>query len=208
MAPPRRSRKSFRKALNPSQANISSMIQKALVKNAEHKFFDTVVTNNPNATYVINALTQNIIQGTGGAQRIGDNIRLISLTYKARYDIISGTNTDVRVIIVLDKMNVGIAPVVGDLLVNTSITSTYSAQQIKEKRFTVIYDRIANINNAGRNSLIVQKTFKLNNVVEYNGTANATADNGKNSMWLFTVSTEPTNVPTLKADCQVMFIDV
>lgn len=196
------------KGSQPSKSQISNMIMRAIDRRAEHKYIDTVVGVNVGTGWNINAITQGIVQGLLGSMRIGDNIRLLRVTMNARYDVGAGTATDIRVVLVLDKMNVGVAPVYTDLFVNTNITSAYSVQQIKEKRFTILYDKLSFVNNVGRNSLIIQKSIPLNHLVEYNATAGSAGDNGKNSMWLFLLSTDNTNKPGFNSDLQVEYTDI
>lgn len=187
---------------------MSAVVHRYMRRRAEHKFFDSTVSETIGTTLDINAISQPIIQGTGGGQRTGDNITYIDLTMVYRIDINSAaTTTDVRLIVVLDKQNNGVAPVIGDLLVNSNLTATYSAQQIKAKRFTILLDEIYNVTTGGIAAVTKRKVIPLNATAAYNGTTDATASNGKNSMWMFAVSTDNTNKPGFNMDYQIRFTD-
>lgn len=188
--------------------NISRIVQRAIIRQSEQKFFDSTVSRSVGSSYTVNALTQDIIQGIGGGSRVGDNIRYKSLNINFRFDNNSSSPVnDVRVVIVLDKFNVGVAPVPSDLFVNTNLTATYSAQQLKSKRFTILFDKMFSLNNAGDSSAVVQKTIMLNQVASYNNVASTTNANGKNSMWLFMVGADNTNQAGMNGDFMVLFTD-
>lgn len=190
-----------------NKANMRVEIQRYMRRNAEHKFFDSTVASAVGTGYNILALSQPIIQGVGGGARVGDNITYIDLTMIYRIDIGNGSNTDVRFIVVLDKQNNGVAPVVGDLLVNTGFTSTYSAQQIKEKRFNILWDVVYNVTSGGVGGITKKVVIPLVQKAEFNDPTNVVGANGKNSMWLFMVSTDNTNKPGFNMDFQIRFTD-
>lgn len=201
--------KNKKRGSSSKAVSVQRQIDRALSRRAERKFFDSTVSSLIGVSYGVFALSQPIIQGIGGGQRIGDNIEYRNLYASFRVDInVAALATDIRIIIVLDKMNVGIAPVIGDFLVNTGLTSTYSALQIKEKRFTIVYDKLANITLGGVSSFMVQKVFNLRQKVTYSATTNVVGANGKNSMWLFVVSDQGVNLPGFNMDFQIEFTDL
>lgn len=191
------------------RSSVAAEVERVLRRRAERKFFDSTVGVNVGTTYSVLALSQSIVQGTGGGQRIGDNISYLRLHCSFRVDCnITATVNDLRIIVVLDKMNNGVAPVVGDLLIGTSLTSTYSAAQIKEKRFTILYDKLANVTTGGRSSFMQQRVIPLNQTASYLGTTNVVGANGKNSMWIFLVSDNNTNQPGFNMDFQIEYTDL
>lgn len=187
---------------------MNNVVNRYMRRRAEHKFFDSTVSETIGTTFDVNAITQPIIQGIGGGQRTGDNITYLDLTMVYRIDInSSATTTDIRLVVVLDKQNNGVAPISSDLFVNSGLTATYSAQQIKAKRFTILLDEIYNVTAGGIAAITKKKVIPLNATAAYLGTTDAAASNGKNSMWMFSVSTDNTNKPGFNMDYQVRFVD-
>jgi len=202
---PRRISKKNKKSAN----HIGQQIQKYLRKHAERKFFDTTVSSAVDITWDITTMSQTIVQGIGGGQRIGDNITYVNLTMIGRFTINPAAITsDCRMVVVLDKMNVGVAPVYSDLFINNGVDSTYSVQQIKEKRFNILYDKSFPLNINGIAAHMFHKKIKLNQTVEYNATTNVVGANGKNSMWIFYINDNGASKPSLNIDFQIEYTDV
>jgi len=190
-----------------SKQQLKQMVNSMLASRIEKKFFDSTVSQNVGTSWYIATLTQDIIQGTGGGQRIGDNIKYADLWANYRIGIGAGTATDIRIVIALDSMCNGVAPVYTDLFVNSNLTSTYSAQQIKENRFKIIYDYTGFVAVGGKNDIVMQRHFKLSNVCSFLATTSVAGANGRNSMWLFLISSENTNKPGFNMDFQVRYTD-
>jgi hypothetical protein len=215
MAPTRRSRVSFRKAnLNASGSrnqNISRMIQRALDRNLELKVTDFVIGQSTGTTPTFLALTQPIVEGIVGTQRIGDNIRLKKVSLRFFVTVSNSSvnrTTQFRFILFLDKQNVGVLPTIGELLANgADLTSGYSTEQIKEKRFHILYDRDQVLSLTGPSGVSVQKEFRLNNTVYYRGTTNAVASNGKNSLYCCFFSDDNTFPPSINANVEILYTD-
>lgn len=202
--------KRARVVLRRKQPSVGLQIQRYLRKHAERKFFDSTVSQTTNTTWDVNALSQPIVQGVGGGNRIGDNITYTSLLVKGRYQInplAAASGTNMRLVIVLDKMNDGIAPIFSDLFVNNGMDSTYSPQQIKEKRFTILHDKVSNVAVGGITTITMNLRIALRQTAAYNATTNVVGANGKNSMWLFSAA-DDANKPSLNMNFQIEFTDI
>lgn len=190
------------------KSSVPQQIQKYLRKNAERKFFDTTVSSAVDITWDVTTLSQTIVQGIGGGQRIGDNITYVALTMIGRFTINpAAAVSNCRMVVVLDKMNDGIAPIYSDLFINNGIDSTYSVQQIKEKRFTILLDKSYALNLQGIAAHMFNHRMPLNQKVEYNATTSVVGANGKNSMWIFYINDNGANKPSLNIDYQIEFTD-
>lgn len=191
------------------RSQVAQEFVKLLRRKSEPKFYDSTISATVGNTYGVYALSQPIVQGIGGGQRVGDNISYLDLTMIYRVDINLNTTivNNIRIIVFLDKMNDGVVPVVSDLLVNATITSTYSPQQIKEKRFTILHDAIHNVAIGGITSISERRKITLNQVCSYLAATNVNGANGKNSMWAFLIGTDGTNMSSFNMDFQIRFID-
>jgi len=200
-------RKKLRGGNNQS---IASIVHKIIRNEAENKLIDDTISLTNGTTPGISSLSQVIIQGTGGAQRIGDNIRWKALNYCFRIETNTLTTNScvVRVLIVLDKFNVGVAPTITDVLVTSSIQSVYSTEQVKSKRFTILHDKMYGLSQGGPANVVVQRKHKLDAISFYNGTTNVVGANGKNSIWLWQWSTDNTNPPSFNMEFQLNWTDV
>jgi hypothetical protein len=188
--------------------NIGPQIQKYLRKHAERKFFETVASQLINITWDIIPLSQNIIQGISGGQRVGDNITYVMLRNVGRITANSTASVcNVRYVIVLDKMNDSVAPVYSDLFLTNAMDSTYSPEQIKAKRFTILMDKSYALNTAGVAAHMFNLKIPLNQTATFNAATSTTAANGKNSMWLFVIADNGANKASLNSNFSIEFID-
>lgn len=191
---------------NPS---VALQVQKYLRKHAERKFFEHALSTLVDVTWGIDAVSQPIIQSITGGGRIGDSITYVNLRIVGRITANATASVcNFRLVVVLDKMNNGVAPVYTDLMLDNSIDSTYDVEQIKTKRFTILLDKSYALNTAGVAAHMWNQTIRLNQTAFYLGATNATASNGKNSMWAFYVSDNSANKASLNCNFQIEFTDV
>lgn len=192
-----------------SNTSVATQVQKYLLKHAEHKFHSVTVSSAFATTWTVSGITQSLVQGISGTERIGDNIRYFCVRQFGRVTVnTTASFANCRVILVLDKMSDSVAPVVGDLLNSNTVDSTYSAEQIKSKRFTILFDESYALNTQGVGAHMFNRTLNMNQTATYNGITNAVASNGKNSMWLFYVNDNGANVPSMNCNFQVEFTDL
>lgn len=170
-------------------------------KFGEWKYSDTQVNQDLNTTagYI---LLNGLVPGTAATQRIGQNVSIKSIEVKLRMQVTPATGVDqfVRVIIALDRQPNAAAPVIGDLLIGTSVTAPRNLNN--RKRFKILMDKPyamgGILNGAGTGSQtpnlrMLKKYIKFKRpiVTEYNtGNAGTVADIASNSLYLFTLGTE------------------
>jgi len=195
------------------KTEIATEVRRVLLKQQERKFLSTVTagfsTTTPPAFF---AISQPIIQGTGGAQRIGDIIRLKKLVVNmtiSQDPAVSALETYVRSIIFLDKQNNGTVPAGTDILDIVTITSAFSPEQQKEKRFHIIADWVDILDKTVNTGRQHKRVYKLDNDCYYNGVTSVTGANGKNSLWymVFSQGIGGGTLPIVDFDMQVHFTD-
>jgi len=205
MAPKRNGKKAKR---GGNSQSVAAQIRKYIRDRFEHKFFETVVSQLVDITWDIVPISQLIIQGITGAQRIGDNISYIMLRVVGRLTANTTANVcNTRFVLVLDKMNDSVAPAYSDLFLTNGLDSTYSPEQIKSKRFTILIDKSYALNTNGIAAHMFNLTMPLNQTASYNGATSATASNGKNSMWLFVIADNGANKCSINCNFSIEFID-
>lgn len=194
---------------NKRSSSIANQIQKYIRKHAERKFFEHVESAVVNITWTISPCSQPIIQGITGGARVGDNITYAALRMVGRVTAnASASVSNFRIVVVLDKMNDGIVPLYTDLFLSNGIDATYSPEQIKSKRFTILHDESYALNTAGIACHMWNRVIRMNQTATFNDATNVTAANGKNSMWIFYITDNSVNKPSLNCNFQMEFTDI
>lgn len=133
----------------------------------------------------VGPLTQQIIEGVGVNQRIGDEIFAKEL--RLNLSILGGvgsTQSFHRFIIFQDMQNTGVLPTVGNVLDAGLYNSTYAILFNQQGRFKILYDKMFGIvAGANSNATHVQIKLKPSKRIQYNGATSATAANGPGSIW-------------------------
>jgi hypothetical protein len=153
----------------------------------EIKYLNDSLAATLSATPSIFPVTQTIIQDTTGTGRIGDDIILKKLIIKIRADMNQG-NTVLsnawRFILFADMQGNGANPVAADVISGTTVTSLYSLEVVKEKRFKIYYDHVYELSLNGQAGMTIEKTFNLNQPVYYQDTTNVATASGKGALYL------------------------
>jgi hypothetical protein len=189
-------------------AEVRKIVNSVLARRTEMKYNITSFgTAGIGVAGVVTPITQNVIQGDQVNQRSGNAIFLhkVDLILSA----ISGLQCAFRVIIFVDKRNVGTLPIVAEVLDAARPTSPYDIVSTVNNRFTYLYDELIAMNAiAASNSSItrhVTKTFRKK--VAFNGTTSVTAANGENAIFLLAICDAAVN-PALTWDCGVHYTDM
>ncbi len=184
--------------------HVKSMI------NVEFKFLDFNATAAGQPESVTLGQVSNIAQGDGGSARDGNQVKLtgIYLTYMWTISA-SATNTQVRVLLVLDKQTNGVIYAAGDLLHDTSINDNIvSPYNLDNKyRFRVLYDRVHHLSDNGNQSVSVKRYIKMNEKLRFDGTTADIANLTSSSITLVTMSSETTNVPLITRNVRLRYVD-
>jgi hypothetical protein len=193
-----------------TRSSVKRMVRDMIRSVEEVKFFNTTVAATTSLTPTIYALTQPIVQGIGGGQRIGDEILLKEILLRFRLDI-NQANTAltnvVRFIIFSDNMADGAFPLYTDLLTSTGVTSLYSYQVVKTKRFKIYLDQISGLNLNGEGVKVFSRQLKVHAPVFFNDGTNASTANGKGSLFIMVWTDVSGNFPALNGDIEMRFTD-
>lgn len=152
----------------------------------------------------------NIIDiGTGSNQRVGNQIKITSHYVNCLFSIHpSATNTQIRFIIVLDKQVNGSVFGANQLLRDTSVNDILVSQNdIDEgKRFKVLYNRLFLLSPEFPAKQF--KFYKRHNLkVKYDGSTSSVADQTQMGLYLYFVSNEATNTPSLTLSSCIRYVD-
>lgn len=176
--------------------------------NTEFDYKDTAATVNPAAAGAL-VLLNGLTQGDTASSRTGNSIRMKS--YDMRWFVNNNSSagqTEVRVMLVLDKQSNGVTPSVTDILATNTVVSPRNLDN--RKRFKVIMDRNYAISTAGPSSRYDSAHFKnIQTHVAYYNSSNAgtVADISTNALYLLYLSDQATNTPGLQYYFRLRFID-
>lgn len=137
------------------------------------------------AIYNING----IAQGTDYNQRIGREIFQKSLYLRMFGADVTGTSTQVRVMLVFDKQTNGVLPLISDILTSVSLLACNNLNN--RERFVTISDKqfITSGTNAGpSNSFMNNKYKKIRLPVTFNNTGSTIADINTGALYLVIIA--------------------
>jgi len=162
-------RKKKKAGLRPSTRRaVTKIVKKTLLKKAQRKFYDTTSTDvigtgssdfqlgaGATNTGSVVSIPANIAQGVTVNSRIGDQIRILWIEFRAQVFyapslIVANTGHTARIFIVQWHLSTAVAsPSVASIIARPSTTSSdfqnvvspWSWQGKKQKDFTVLYDK-------------------------------------------------------------------
>lgn len=181
--------------------------------NVEHKFFDTNTTSGTTQSGSVTYIS-GVPQGDNISEREGDSIKIQSFEICGEV-IRNASSTDydaVRVMIVRDLQNTGATPAGSDIL--ETLGSSQSAFQHLDflnssdlnKRFTVVYDEIFNLDTYHLTHVFRFKTTHDCHVF-YRGTGSAVSSAGNGSYFILCVNNQTTNLPSVAFSSRLRFTD-
>lgn len=143
-----------------------------------------------NVAGTITTLTQGILESDTVNGRTGTTIR--PFEWQINMTLISGvgsTNSAHRLIIFKDTMNNGTIPAITDVLDAGLFNSTYAILAAQQGRYKILWDETVGV-VGGSNSAVTHRHLrrKLKGDIFYNSTGNVAASNGKNAMFMITLT--------------------
>ncbi len=180
--------------------------------NIEEKYLDTAVNQTPDQNGALTCVTQ-LAQGTTMNTRVGNSIKVQNLEILGRIAVGSSVTTYsvVRVVILRDMEGQGTAPVGSDVFetLGTSAAPRQPLDWLNRKRFGILYDSLIALTPTSGGSSVKPFAFKmaLDKHVLYRGTTAAAASDGEGSIYVCTVSDEPTNTPSVGLTCRITYTD-
>lgn len=178
--------------------------------NVERKYLSVYNTSTPATTPTIIFLTGSA-QGDTQNSRQGNSIKMSSISMKLQFLLnASATTTFIRVILFKDKASNGVVPTHQELLESTDSQPWYIANYNPDNcptRFKVVSDSTHILEANGNTGKQYSKYFKVNTHVKYDGTGSTQAEATTGHYYLLVVSDEVTNVPTIRNNLTLRYID-
>jgi hypothetical protein len=177
--------------------------------NTEQKYIDRFSVYAP-LNVLTNTSLGNIVQGVGQNQRIGNQIKII--TVKVRYYIAinqDAQNTSVRLMLVADTQTNGVSFQPADLLANSAaqynLVSPINVSEVY--RFRILQDRLLHMSIDGQQVRSGTLYFSTPMLVRYNGGTAGVGAVTTNNIYLAIVSDEGVNAPVLTTYTRVVYVD-
>lgn len=168
---------------------------RTLVNSETHKLDASAAGQTVSTTAAV-VHVSSIAQGDTASQRTGNSVLAKYVSVRMRIvSSIASTATTCRVMLVIDKQQVGdTAPVIGDILeTSTNPMSHYNPSTAG--RFQVIFDKIYQFDNLSKRAVFIKVSKNINKYhIRFNGTAGT--DIQKNGVYLVYLSSEATNTAT------------
>lgn len=175
--------------------------------NSERHHTDTTLTLGSNQSFLF--YLTGIAQGDTNSNRTGNSVLLKSIYLRGTMVINNAVsaNTRVTLLLIKDKQQVSdTSPAITDMLVSSTDPNTLNAlgtlgrfQTLWRKSYT-LYPV-----SGGRPAITIDKYFKLQDHVRFNGTAST--DIQKNGYYLVAITSEPTNYPSIVINSRISFHD-
>lgn len=177
--------------------------------NVEYKKFDGAVASTVGTTPFLALAPCSVSQGDTDQQRNGNSIRLKSLLIKGQFLLNpSATTTQMcRMIVVMDNQQIGdTTPAFSDIIDSGFGNNIYAPLNNETVgRFTVLLDRVYSLQPNGDTLKSLYHYLKMDKHVRFNGPANT--DIQKNGIYVYCVSNDNTNLPSLQLVSRTTFID-
>lgn len=175
--------------------------------NSERHHTDTTLTLGSAQSQIFNLVS--ISQGDTMASRHGNSILLKSIYLRGTMVINSSVtqNTRITVLLIKDKQQIADTnPTITDMLVSSTDPNTLNATGTLG-RFKTLWRHTYTLYpvSGGRPSLNIEKYFKLQDHVRYNGVSGG--DIQRNGYYLIVITSEPTNYPSVNINARVSFHD-
>lgn len=176
--------------------------------NIETKYFTKYTSTNITNSPVISC--QSLIpQGVDNGNRVGDSIRIQSLSFQYVVNIINAStiNNFVRLMVVRDLQNPGADFVAADLLNLATVSYISDINYFNKDRFTILYDRTIYLSNVNDDSMYGSFTKGESGHIKYRGSATTSASNAEGALYLVAGSNALSNYPTLESVMSITYTD-
>lgn len=194
----------------------------ATLINVEEKTWDVDGSGGVTVTSTATVVNlSNIAQGDDYGNRSGDSILCQRLEFRARLQGNAATSMNsCRVLIVQDRANRGVDPVIGDVLQGGTNPTLQPYLEPQSGRFVVLYDEHIRMSNTvglaasgtstdyiPANVVLPSMIRKWNQHIKYQGATGADGSNWAGALFLMAISTDATNGPSLGYTFRLKFTD-
>jgi hypothetical protein len=168
------------------------MVKDIVNSKIEHKQATVATASADLATAgVVNAITQQITQGSDINNRDGDMILAEDLRLRVTLRQLGANyvSNSVRLIVFADNLNTGSLPTVAEVLNSANYLSGYYPPNKQKNRFKVYVDTI--VDTIGQtNQCCITKDYpiKINRKVFYSASGATSADNGKGALFFLVLA--------------------
>lgn len=189
--------------------SIASLALRVAMRNKKAQEIKTTASSHSGLvsnTGVVNLIT-GINEGTDYDDRVGKKITLRSLQIKgfmANNDSTLGDTTVIRLLIVRANGFSGVAPTIGDILLNSNAYSLRNPRPDLLRKYTVLYDTMR-ANDRDNPHNVFGKYRRLNSQAVFDGAT--VADVNKGALYVVMLSNRSTDVPTVAYQTLVKYVD-
>ncbi len=190
-----------------ARAEAKKMIsRRSELKYHDVNFVATAVTTTGSIAHLTG-----IPAGDGASERDGNSIRAayLRMNFQVIANVLGGQQT-VRRIIFVDRQQIAdTIPAISELI-DTGGTQDYLAlpRNTTKQRFRILSDKLFTFSTTGGKSLVVKTDFisMTNMEIRYNATLSS--DIQKNGIWIFTMSNQAGNPPSVAYKSRVAYRDL
>lgn len=210
--PSYKKRKYKKRKISPSKAAYKALsLVKEMKRNEELKVYEddtsAAISTSPVIDY---AVSYGITQGTAYTERIGNKITVKKILFKAKMTHNGSASSNfVRVMIGLDRDCLGVAIGASEIL-NADITAAPYILQFREIRSTwsctILMDKIMKTDSGNENDWL-EWYFDCNIDMGYDASTGAITDLNGQALFLFLVSDQTTNTPTVSTNLRLRYVD-
>lgn len=194
----------------------------ATLINVEEKVWDVDGSSGTALTSTATVVNlSNIAQGSDYVNRQGDSILAQSIEFRG---VLSGSpstaNHRARILIVRDKLQRGVDPVIGDVLQGGTDPTQQPYLEPQENRFDVLYDEVVVLDHVPglattgtsttyvvRQAQLPHMKRKFNQHIKYQGTTGVDASNWIGGLYLMAICLDASNGPNLRYTFRLRFTD-
>ncbi len=176
--------------------------------NIETKYFSKYTSTNITNSPVISC--QSLIpQGVDQGQRVGDSIRIQSISFQAVFNCVSAStiNNFVRVLIVRDLQNPGADFAATDLLTLSTVSYISDVVIFNKERFVILFDKTIYLSYVNKDSTYVSWSKGESGHIKYRGSATTSASNAEGALYLVVGGNAASNYPTIESNLSITYTD-
>lgn len=174
--------------------------------NVEHKVSTVSLPSSP-ATAGASTVVNSIAEGGDWNERNGRSIKAVSLRVFGNCSLNAAASKNLYRIMVIRDNHIQSGSLVSGLpyLTSVSVNAIKNLDPTILKRYTILMDKTYNLEAGGKSSYHIDKYFKLNHHIKFDG---ATAsDYGQGTLFVMTITDAATNLPIQNMQAQLRYID-
>jgi hypothetical protein len=181
----------------------------SLLLNAEFKHIDTTVAAAVSTTPALSVLCA-VGQGDTNITRDGNSLKCVGFEFRYLWGMnASATASLARVVVLLDTRNVGAAPTATDVYASSVLALPNIDAQ--PNRFVTLFDKVTSLVLVGDSRQSVTGIVSLDILkgvhFTFNGNAATVADLRGAALFLYVLSNEATNTPSIDFQSRLLFVD-